>query len=335
MIKFITLYLLLCCPTLLIAQKGFILSKEGSPILNKKEFVSNCLRSLHKDRTDATAVQICECQVSKVDRHFTNKQYKKVTEGRVINLQTLFDSDSLIEKSLRECYTSSGKTILLQAEGFEEVFISSCKNSIIENTERKLSEATLNQFCNCQLNMVKAKKLTDTEMATLSNPNSLLFYETMFTCGDPFKEKEANNRNWNNDLLKDIDGPLTDTITVLNMEGMTYLKMKTGSLVQFWLFDTGASDLLINKDMEATLKDEGILTQQNYLGIGEYEMANGLIDTCRKYTINKVQLGKYSLNNIVVAVTDKGRRIIAGRSLLNKFSYWSLDNKSSKLILTK
>ena len=45
-------------------------------------------------------------------------------------------------------------------------------------------------------------------------------------------------------------------------------------MVKFRLSDTGAADMLINKDME-TLKSEGLLGNNNYLGTAKYEMGNG------------------------------------------------------------
>lgn len=157
----------------------------------------------------------------------------------------------------------------------------------------------------------------------------------MYKCGDPFKEKGELAKNWTKDVKNDITGPDIDTINIITINGLSYLKMKTVSLVQFWLFDTGASDLLINNEMEKTLQQEGVLTQQNYIGIGEYEMANGVIDTCRKYMAQNIMIGKYTVNNIVQAVTDKGKRIIAGKSLLNKFNNWKLNNEKNFLILNK
>jgi hypothetical protein len=64
-------------------------------------------------------------------------------------------------------------------------------------------------------------------------------------------------------------------------------------------------------------------------------MANGTIDTCRKYVVNNIRIGKFFVNNVTVAVTDKGKRIIAGKSLLNKFSTWILNNQNSTLVLSK
>ena len=207
--------------------------------------------------------------------------------------------------------------------------------SIKKNSEKKLDSNRLRSFCNCQLNLIKTKQLSDDEMEVLSNPNSLLFFEIMYKCGDPFIEKGEPGKNWNLQSANDITGPERDTIKVLTLHGMTYVKIKTGSIVQVWLFDTGASDLLITKDMEAELKKENFITAQNYLGTGEYEMANGMVDTCRKYQINNVQIGKFYINNIVIAVSDKARRIIVGKGLLNKFSNWTLNNSDNTLTLTK
>ncbi|WP_153797010.1 hypothetical protein [Foetidibacter luteolus] len=238
---------------------------------------------MNKDRTDQTAVSICECRANKLDRHFSNKQVKKYTTNDFIDLAGLITEDDSLKQAMDSCYINSGQTILLQAEGFGEEFISNCTKSIRSNSEKTLDIKRVESFCNCQLNMVKSKKLSDSEMETLNNPNSLLFYEMISNCGDPFSTRKSMENNWTSDMEKDIQGPTSDTIKVLTINGMTYLKVKIGSQVQIWLFDTGASDLLINKDIETILKNENVIQDKNYLGIGEYEMANGMIDTCRRY----------------------------------------------------
>jgi gag-polyprotein putative aspartyl protease len=290
---------------------------------------------MHKDRTDATALAICECRVDKMNRHFSKKDYRRNTAGNTVDISALIKEDSTIDRQMQECYENSGKTFLLQAEGFEKESIAACIKSVRDNTEKSLDTNRLAVFCSCQLNLIKVKKLTDAEIKTLSNPNSLLFYETMYKCGSPFSEKNNEDNSWDQAVEKDITGPVSDTISILTLNGMTYVKLKTGTMVQFWLFDTGASDMLISKEMEASLKNESLLTAANYLGTGEYEMANGQIDTCRRYLLNNVLIGKFTVSNITVAVSDKAKKIIVGKALLNKFSNWILDNKNNKLILNK
>ena len=313
----------------------YIKTKEGRVIMKRSGLINTCLKSLHKDETDATAMEICECEVNKLDGHFTYKQYKRYEKNNIIDLNALFKEDSAFEKQINACYTNSGKTALLQAEGFENDFINSCVQNIQKNSEKKLDTNRVVNFCSCELDLVRTKKVSDAELVTLSNPNSIFFYEVMSKCGNPFSSEQKGKGNWDACIGMDINGPEIDTISVLNMDGMTYIKAKTGSMVQVWLFDTGSTDLLISKDMELELKNENILNEKGYIGIGEYEMANGAIDTCRKYRIDNVQIGKFRVNNVIVAVTDKGRKIIIGRSLLNKFSNWILDNKKSVLILSK
>jgi hypothetical protein len=336
--NFYVFIVLLLCLLALQSQaqrKNFIYTKDSKPILNRKQMVDNCLKSMNKDRSNATALSICECQIEKINRHFTSRQYREYTNRGVIDVGAMVKADADLEKQFNGCFTNSGVSILLQAEGFEKEFVDNCKTNIQKSTERNLDLNKVNAFCACQLSMVKSKKITDAEMETLSNPNSLLFYEMMYTCGNPFEDSKTIDKGWTSTSINDIKGPANDTIKVLTMNGMTYVRIKSGSMVQFWLLDTGAADMLINKEMEETLKTEGLLGDNNYLGTAEYEMANGMIDTCRRYTMNNIQIGSYTLNNIVIAVTDKGKRIIAGKGLLNKFTNWVLNNKDNTLVLSK
>jgi hypothetical protein len=157
----------------------------------------------------------------------------------------------------------------------------------------------------------------------------------MYRCGSPFIATGEGERNWRPADSADVKGPTADTVNMLNFGGMTYVKLKLGSLVQVWLFDTGASDLLINTEMESTLKKENILTTSNFLGVREYELANGTVDSCRRYKIDSVRIGRYTVDNVVVSVSEKGKRIIVGKSLLNKFRSWGLSNQENKLFLVR
>ena len=313
----------------------FIRTKEGAPILDKKKLTISFLKSLNKDRSDTTALAICECEIKKLDWRFTKKQYKDHTKNGIINIDDLIKEDTVFEKEFEACYKNSGKTYLLEAEGFQDRFIKNCVTSIQKNTDKKLDTNQLLNFCSCQIDLIKTNKLTDAEFKTVNDPNSVLFFEIMYKCGDPFETKDRSDANWSKNQLKDVIGPESDTVSVLNINGMTYVKVKIGNELRIWLFDTGASDLLINADIEASLKKSNVITEANYMGIGEYEMANGTIDSCRRYKIDNIQIGKFKVSNIIVAVTDKGKRIIVGKGLLNKFSNWSLSNQANILILSK
>jgi hypothetical protein len=48
-----------------------------------------------------------------------------------------------------------------------------------------------------------------------------------------------------------------------------------------------------------------------------------------------LQIGGFTIDNVILAVTEKGKRIIAGKTILNKFKSWSLNNSESKLVLSR
>ncbi len=328
----ITLSLLIVQP--LFSQTDYIYSKEGKPSLNRRDMIFNCLRSLHTDRSNQDALSICECQVNKLDGYFTNKQYKTVTRNHIIDVESLLKLDKSFEKEFQNCYTGSNQTIFLSAQGFSEEMIEKCKENILKSS-KDVDPKKITSFCTCQLELIRNKKITDIEMESINDPNSILFYQVMSTCGDPFNNEEHFKSEWSASSAKDINGPEKDTVRMLSLNGMHYVKIKVGSVVYFWLLDTGASDMLITKDLEQKLLDENFLSLNNYLGTGKYEMANGETDTCRKYKIENIQIGHSSIANMIIAVSDKAKRVIAGKSILNKFSNWMIDNKENILVVSK
>ncbi|RYZ56517.1 MAG: hypothetical protein EOO14_12225 [Chitinophagaceae bacterium] len=331
---FLTVTVLLLATVFLCAQQN-IYSKEGKPVISREWILFYCLESLQKPRSDKAAMQICECQAAELDRRFTNQQFKKYTKKNVIDFAALIKEDSLVQEDLQDCFMASGKTALLQAERSADDFRKQCEEAIRESSSKALLKERIDAFCQCQLEMVKSRQLTDQELQTMRDPNSLLFFEMMYRCGSPYDKGNGLHHNWTPASGADVKGPSSDSINVLNINGMTFVKLKVGSLVKVWLFDTGASDMLINTDMETDLKKETILGPSNYLGVGEYEMANGTIDSCRQYRVNGIRLGSFTLDNVIVSVSEKGQRIIVGKTILNKFRSWTLNNQDNKLYLYK
>ena len=309
-------------------------SKEGRVMMNRKQLVYMCLNSLKKPKSDTAALAICECQADKIDGRFTNSQYRRHSKSGFIDLNAMIKEDSLVAKEFKMCFTNSDKTFLFTVESAEDGFLPNCMNAIFSSTERKLDSNQVRKFCECQLQLIRSKKLTDTELEELRNPNSILYFEVTYKCGDPLAVNEHIQRNWTVNSKADIRGPAADTVNVLTLNGMTYVKLKIGNNISVWLFDTGASDMLVNTQLEADLRTQNIINDHNYLGTVEYEMANGAIDTCRRYRINGVQIGEFTVDNVIIAVTNKGKRLILGKTLLNKFGWWILDNKQNKLILS-
>jgi len=287
---FLIVFILLQHFTGLSQDDDYIRATDGSPIMNRRQLVFNCLGNLNKDRDDPVARTVCECQVKILDKSFTKAQYKKNTKKGIIDINALLNENPSIKQRMDDCIKATGKSILLSTLELSEKNIQYCVESILQKTNKKVDTGKIRTFCICQAETIRSKRLTDEEIKTLGDPNSLLFFEMMYRCGDPFL---SDNNKWSSDNIKDIKGPSTDTIPVLNINGMSYVKIKVGSQVLVWLLATGASDMLISSDIEFKLKKEHLLTDQHFLGTSEYEMANGTVETCRKYRVNEVRIGNY------------------------------------------
>ena len=120
------------------SQNTFIYSKEGKSILNRKSVIENCLQTLRKDKSDALAVSICECQTDKINCNFSYKQYLSFKNKGVINLSGFIKTNPEEAGAIQQCYTNSGQIVLLQVQGFEEEFISNCAKNIQNASEKNL-----------------------------------------------------------------------------------------------------------------------------------------------------------------------------------------------------
>ncbi len=107
-------------------QDEFLYSSDGRTILKQRELIQNCLKNLNKTKTDQTALEICECQMSLLNRRFTYKQFRKYTSKGIIDVSKLIQEDSIVSQSIEDCYKSSGKIALLAAQANSAEFVKDC-----------------------------------------------------------------------------------------------------------------------------------------------------------------------------------------------------------------
>lgn len=324
------LFLFLSFQTL--AQSEHIYSAEGKIMLNSSLYFENCINLYLIDGKKRDATAICRCQIETINGRFTNKQYKNYTKGRMIDLDGLMQSDPSVMLKLSQCITSIGKSALIKVENDISGYINECKSNLRSYADSVgLAEKNLEDYCKCRASLIADNNYSDKTLEKLSNSNSHLYYYFESECGD-FLEKETKQVP----NFYEIEGPAFDTLSFYNIRGMSYLNVKLSVFDDlFWMLDTGASDLLINLEMEETLTENNVLNTQNFRGVRDYELANGSIERCRTYLVDDVKIGDYNLKNVSVSVTDKGKKILIGRSLLNKFGTVTLDNNLNKIYLSK
>lgn len=116
--------------------------------------------------------------------------------------------------------------------------------------------------------------------------------------------------------------------------GSSYLiKIKFGKIIKIYLLDSGASDMTLDQETYQYLKDNNQLKIQNNLTDREYILANG-----SKVEYKRVQIPTLSINNIVVnkidaILVENGKPLLLGKSFLDSFKSWKVDNKNNVLIV--
>jgi hypothetical protein len=102
-----------------------------------------------------------------------------------------------------------------------------------------------------------------------------------------------------------------------------------------FIFDTGASGLLINKAVFDDLTRKGKLTQADFIGTSQAVIANGSTININVVNIRKLEIGGQVLNDLRAGVVDNNNAaLLFGQDALSKFGSVTIDYNQAKLILT-
>ncbi len=117
-------------------------------------------------------------------------------------------------------------------------------------------------------------------------------------------------------------------------KGQSYtLKIKFGKIIKTYVLDSGASDMSIDDDTFQYLKNTSQLKNENRLSDTRYELADGSI-----VQFKRVRLPSFTINNIVIkdidaTIVQNGKPLLLGKSFLDSFKSWKIDNENQTLIV--
>ena len=146
---------------------------------------------------------------------------------------------------------------------------------------------------------------------------------------DPFASKSFNENQFE---IKSVNE--NGKIKLDSRNGVYYINITIGNITRKFILDSGASDVLISKELEKSLIERGFLKKENYLPEGLYKIADGSIIKCRRLLIPKLIIGEFTLFN-VKATVNYSDTMLLGKSVLDKFTNWNIDNLNKTLKLTK
>jgi hypothetical protein len=313
-----------------------IYTKDGKILGPKRAFLTMCKKGYAAPPDNKIVNHICECQVNLLDRRYTTRQirdYEKRYHGE--GFSQLLQEDTLLQRQTRECTKDVNEVLLLSIPAYRQSFVSKCIDNLKLKSEKPLNDTLAAVFCNCAANIMEQRKVTIERFDELLNPSSLLYNEIAYKCGSPFLQASDFAKDWKASNANDIVGPDIDTVQVISIMGMHKIKIRLGDEIRIWLIDSGASDLLVSDGFAAELKAKKLFSELDFIGEGQYVLADNRLVSCKRYKVDGLQIGHLKINNVILSVSKEAKEFLVGKSLLNKFTSWSLDNKNNVLILRK
>lgn len=127
----------------------------------------------------------------------------------------------------------------------------------------------------------------------------------------------------------------SETIKLINDNGVYKINVKFGLISKQFVLDSGASEISISTNLEKELIHNGLLKKEDYIEPGLYKIADGSIVSCRRIRIRQLKVGNIAVKNITASIGSSSTPLLLGKSFLDKFNQWSINNDSQTLSLSK
>jgi hypothetical protein len=337
--KLIPAILLLLIANSLFSQDEdkIIHTKEGTTLGHKKSLVIQCKKSYSAPPENKIISQVCECQVNLLDRRYSMKQLRSYQKKyKEAGLAQLMEEDTLLKKEFKKCTEGVNDILLLSIPDYRKNFIVKCVDNLRSGNEKPLNDTLAALFCNCAIEVMEKRKITLEKFDDLSDPTTFLYNEIAYKCGSPYLQPSDLAKDWKVSDSSDIKPHyLIDSIQVISVMGMHKIKITVGKETRVWMIDSGSSDLLVSDEFVKMLKQQKIISELNFIGEGYASLANNSRISCKRYKIDNVKIGRFIINNVILSSSTGVKEFLVGKSLLNKFSSWTIDNKNNLLILVK
>ena len=133
---------------------------------------------------------------------------------------------------------------------------------------------------------------------------------------------------------------LTVNVTVqvvltMQKEGGVYtIPCKVNGKPLKFIFDTGASDVLLSLSEAVELFNKGLITKDDFFGIAYYKDASGRISEGLKVNIKSLQVGSITLSNVEASISSSiNAPLLLGNSALSKIGKIIFDPTNSSLTI--
>lgn len=330
-----------------------IYSKDSVAISDAKELVRNCVENediinlAMKEGISFDVDGFCYCMVANIYSAVHSSVLLSLAETpgdpRTAALEVLLQEPDAI-KAIIGCvenmityesdFTVYGNEIdsLTQA-----VAVIACVEEIMSDEDiGDIRREDAERYCWCAIGSLAQRGYSMAALNDIDNEDSEMFVEIVMPCVQMHLFGDDGIAGYNNVYSPmDISGDTSLFIQVplKSQINNTYkIKVKIGEFSRYYLFDTGASDMVINREMEKKLRDAGVIHDSLFVANCTYTLANNDMVEAQTYLVDGVHVGGYIVDNVHIDVFDNAT-LIMGMGFLNKFSNWQLSEDKEMLFL--
>jgi predicted aspartyl protease len=126
----------------------------------------------------------------------------------------------------------------------------------------------------------------------------------------------------------------TSEVPLIEANGNLVVEITVNGLYPLlFIVDSGASDVTVPEEIVADMIRIGALTKDDFTGTNIYCLADGSTVLSEIFRIKSLKIGDRVIENVAGSVIGREGVPLLGRSLLNKFQRWSINNSKKTLEL--
>jgi predicted aspartyl protease len=120
----------------------------------------------------------------------------------------------------------------------------------------------------------------------------------------------------------------------MEIEGGVFVPVRfNGAITLNAIIDSGLTDVSVPADIVSTLIRTKTLSEQDFLGVQTYVLADGTKVPTARFRIRSLKVGNKTLENVTASIASGNADILLGQSFLGRFKSWSVDNNRHVLNL--
>jgi aspartyl protease family protein len=122
-------------------------------------------------------------------------------------------------------------------------------------------------------------------------------------------------------------------VKMKNQNGVYYVPCRINGNEMEFIFDTGASDITMSLTEALFLYKQGKLTDNDFIGIQEYQIADGSISEGTIVVLRSVEIGNRKLKDVRASIIhNMTAPLLLGQSALARFGKISIDYNNQEIV---